>query len=217
MTRKPPAPKTREAWLKAAIELVRPMFVQIGYGLPETIHVSVGFSSRGKGGENSTIRGECWSRIASDDGANHVFISPEIGDSATVIAVLMHELVHVALDNADGHTGRFKDAVTKLGMTKPYTTATPDRLLQEELENMAGELGEYGHVKLNAHTARVLVGAGAPLTGGGRITSGPATQTNRHIKVACPSHAAYSLRLSRAVLEMGAPGCGICGQEMAPA
>jgi hypothetical protein len=215
MTKPATRTQTRENWLHAAIDMLRPMFVQIGFPIPERIHVSVGFSSRGRGGENSTIRGESWKRIASADGANHVFISPEIDDTATVLAVLMHELVHAALDNEDGHKGRFAEAVTRLGMTKPFTTATPDTALAAELIVMAAELGDYAHAKLDALGARKLVPVGQAPTGGGRIVTGPATQTNRHIKVSCAAHPEYSVRASRTVLEMGMPSCGICGGEMA--
>jgi hypothetical protein len=212
MTKPATRTQSRENWLHAAIDMLRPMFVQIGAELPETIHVSVGFSSKGKGGENRVIRGECWSRAASEDGANHVFISPEIGDTATVLAVLMHELVHVSDDNASGHKAHFAEAATRLGMTSPFTTATPDMALSAELIVMAAELGDYGHAKLDAHAAkRVPVGPGGEPV---KVTSGPATQTNRHIKLVCGEHGQYSLRLSRGVLDMGAPGCGICGQEM---
>lgn len=204
--------QTRESWLHAAIEMLRPMFVQVGFPIPERIHVSVGFSAKGKGGENSIIRGECWKRMASEDDVNHVFISPEIGDTATVLAVLMHELIHAALDNEDGHAKRFAEAATRLGMTKPFTTATPDMALSAELIVMASELGDYGHAKLNAHVnVKAPVGPnGEPI----RITSGPKTQTNRHIKVACPQHTDYALRGSRAVLAVALPSCGICGEEM---
>jgi hypothetical protein len=129
-----------------------------------------------------------------------------------VLAVLMHELVHVSDDNASGHKAHFAEAATRLGMTSPFTTATPDMALSAELIVMAAELGDYGHAKLDAHAAkRVPVGPGGEPV---KVTSGPATQTNRHIKLVCGEHGQYSLRLSRGVLDMGAPGCGICGQEM---
>jgi hypothetical protein len=107
MTKPATRTQSRENWLHAAIDMLRPMFVQIGAELPETIHISVGFSSKGK---------------------------------------------------------------------------------------------------------RVPVGPGGEPV---KVTSGPATQTNRHLKVSCAAHPAYSVRASRTVLEMGMPACGICGGEMA--
>jgi hypothetical protein len=35
---------TREAWLHAAIEIVRPWFAEVGMPIPEMVHVLVGFS-----------------------------------------------------------------------------------------------------------------------------------------------------------------------------
>lgn len=208
------ADTTREAWLEAAIKGFRPMFDQIGFPLPATIHVSVGFGF-GTKAESKHIAGQTTHSGVSVDGANHVFISPEVDDTAYVLALMLHELAHVALDNEDGHKGRFAEMMTRLGMMQPFTQAIPDIALAAELMIIAAELGDYRHAKLDMVLLRTPVAVGPdgqPV--GPRTTSGPRAQTNRHIKIVCPEHSAYCLRGSRAVLEMAMPSCGLCGSEM---
>lgn len=206
--------QTREAWLTAAIEIMRPMFIQIGMELPERIHVSVGFGF-GTKAESKVIAGQTTHTSVSADGVNHVFVSPELGDTAEVLAVLMHELIHVADNLASGHKGTFAEAATRLGMIGPMTSAVPDIALAAELMTMAAELGAYDHGKLDMVLLRTPVAVGPdgrPV--GPRRTSGPKAQTNRHVKLSCAEHAAYSLRMSRSTYELGAPLCGICKEEM---
>src|SRR3954452_19742664 len=75
---------TRESWLRKAIEIFRPRFEEIGMPLPPNVHVSVGFSL-GARAENGKILGSCFKRELSADGVNHIFISPESGDTAEVL------------------------------------------------------------------------------------------------------------------------------------
>src|SRR5438874_5624345 len=93
---------TREAWLHRAIEIYRERFDQVGYPLPEKLHVSVGFSYGSKA-ENSMTRGVCWKRVASADEVNHIFVSPQLADTAQVLPTLLHEYIHAALECEDGH------------------------------------------------------------------------------------------------------------------
>lgn len=203
---------TREAWLENAIDLLRPRFEEIGYPLPKRVHISVGFGY-GARRENSVIAGQTWKTIASVDGVNHVFVSPEIGDTAEVLAVLVHELIHVALDNEDGHRGRFAEAAVRLGMAGKMTEAVPSDELAFELFAMAASLGEYPHgaIDLQRVTAQVPVGPdGKPAP---RVHSGPARQTNRYHKVRCSADG-YTVRIAQKWIDAGLPSCGICGAEM---
>lgn len=205
--------QTREAWLEAAITMFRPMFAQVGFPLPELIHVSVGFGF-GTKAESKHIAGQTTHTSVSADGANHVFISPEVDDTAYVLALMLHELAHCALDNADGHKGRFAEIMTALGMTSPFTQAVPDISLAAELMVIAEELGAYRHAKLDMVLLRSPVKVGPDGQVAPRPTSGPKAQTNRHVKLSCAEHSHYSLRMSRSTFELGAPLCGICKEEM---
>jgi hypothetical protein len=65
--------------------------------LPQRIYVSVGFGYDAKR-ESAKILGQCWKTSASADFVNHIFISPELDDTARVLGVLLHELIHAADD-----------------------------------------------------------------------------------------------------------------------
>lgn len=229
-----PAPvhnSTREAWLHAAIAEFAGMFEQVGFPLPERVHVSVGFPY-GISRENHTILGQTVAREASADGVNHVFISPEAGDTAEVLRILLHELIHVALNNADGHKGRFAEAATRIGFEGSMQTTPCGMALAMELVTMAANLGDYPHgaidmdmIRRKRVPSRQHVGTdGEPVADEEevRVQSGPAAQTNRWVSVTCPTHVA-PVRMSRSRLAAGAPLCGHddehgepCGQRMIP-
>lgn len=206
--------QTRELWLENAVDQLRPRFLEIGFPLPERVHVSVGFGY-GSRRENARILGQTFSTMASKDGVNHVFISPEIDDTTAVLGIVMHELVHVALDCEDGHRGRFAEAATRLGLEGKMTEALPGDLLVFELVTMAAALGDYPHGAIDMDVVhapqRTPVGPdGQPVP---RVHSGPAAQRNRYLKVVCTQDG-YTVRMVRRWLDAGAPRCGICGGEM---
>ena len=63
---KPPSNQhdLRESWLRAAVNLLRPYFTDIGYPLPENIRVAIAFPSTGRKGKRL---GECWHAASSED------------------------------------------------------------------------------------------------------------------------------------------------------
>lgn len=204
---------TREAWLLKAIEAFRPRFEEIGFPIPARIHVSVGYGSKGRGTENSTILGVCFASFVSVDNVNHIYISPEIDDPARVLDVLMHELCHAADDCRNGHKGPFAEAAKALGLTGKMTSTVASAELAAELKTLAAELGEYPHGQLKPFSFSEPAPAPAPdapgepgdepaplppVTGDAaprRVGSLPKPDRNRHILVKCT-----------------AKGCG-CGEE----
>lgn len=202
---------TRESWLHAAIEALRPRFVEVGLPLPAKIHISVGFGFGSKA-ESKNILGQTWATFASEDSVNHVFISPEVNDTARVLGILIHELIHVADDNQHGHKGTFAEAATRLGLEGPMTSTEPSVELAFELIALAATLGDYPHGALAAAT-RMRARQPVPVpAGGGRISSGPAPQGTRMLKVWCPVDG-YTVRTTHKWLDMGFPTCP-CGTEM---
>lgn len=210
------ATQTREAWLTAAIENLRSRFVEVGMPLPEKLHVSVGFGYGAKR-ESATILGQCWARRASQDGVNHIFISPELDDTARVLDVLIHELIHAADDCANGHRGAFAEAATRLGLEGPMTATRASVTLAAEMMTLAAALGEYPHGKLTPAPARVK----APVDPSGKripTHSGPGTQTTRMLKAVCTEGSGYTVRLTRKWLDLyGAPLCPCHTQPMTEA
>lgn len=220
---------TREAWLRTAVDVFRPRFEMVGHPLLAKIHVSVGFGHGAKA-ESRIIRGQCWSRSASADGANHVFISPCLGDGgenglggvSQVLLTLLHELIHVADDCQSGHVGTFAEIATRLGFVGRMTTSEASIELAAELMVISSELGEYPHGRLDVLPVRVQVGVdpeGNPIMATKSGHSGPATQTTRYLKATCFAldednrACGYSVRITRKWADKGLPTCP-CGNEM---
>lgn len=200
----------REAWLTAGIEVFRPMFVQIGFPLPDKIRVSIGWGTSGARQENAQILGVTMARSCSADGVNEIYISPEDADTANMLETLLHELIHVADNCEHGHRGPFAEMATRLGFLGPMTTTPPSVDLRAELFVIAAELGEYPGAQITI-PSRVLstpipVGPnGKPV----RWSSGPGTQTTRMIKVACPHTECegYFVRTTQKWITVGLPRC----------
>lgn len=202
---------TREAWLHAAIESLRDRFTEVGMPLPKTIHVSVGFGYGAKR-ESATVLGQCWAGRASEDGNNHIFLSPELDDTARVLDVLIHELIHAADDCKSGHKGAFAEAATRLGLTGKMTATTASIDLAAEMLCLAASLGNYPHGRLNASAK---VPTTVPVGPDGKVIpthSGPGKQTTRMLKVVCPVDG-YTVRTTAKWLAMGVPSCP-CGAVM---
>ncbi|MCP9207787.1 SprT-like domain-containing protein [Streptomyces cucumeris] len=206
---------TREEWLHMAIDALRPEFAKIEFPLPQRVHVSVGFGYGAKR-ESATILGQCWARRVSEDDVNHIFISPELNDTARVLDVLIHELVHAADDCQSGHKGAFATAAKALGLTGKMTATVATPELSEKLRELAKALGPYAHA--------TLYPMGKPLQPKREpkpedpeetpeeppVSSGPKKQGTRMIKVSCKPDCGcggYVVRTTAKWLEVGMPIC----------
>lgn len=189
---------TREAWLTRATDSLRAKFESAGYPLPERIHVSVGFPSRGglRGARGVTV-GQCWHGASSADKMPHVFISPLHDTALGALDTLTHELVHAALhlDAKAKHGPRFVRACNAVGLTagKPKQRAAGVELLAE-LERLNAELGEFPHAALDAKSL-------------------PKAQGARLVKVQC-AECGYTARVTRVWLD--GPGAPICPADRQP-
>lgn len=205
------APKfaTREEWLVAAVEALRPRFELVGATIP-AVRVSVGWPG-GRGKKNSVI-GQCWAASASTDSVAQVFISPVLdatvgtpakdGASGTegVLDVLVHELVHAVDDNKSGHKGEFTKLAKALGLTGKMTATVAGPELAEHLNGLANTLGAYPH---------------AAITAGADGADGPSKQGTRMLKVECAEGSGYVVRMTRKWLdEYGTPTCPCHSERM---
>lgn len=172
----------REEWLRDLVDVLRPRY---GDELPETVHVSVGFTSKGI---RSKRVGECWHGTASADGAPQVFIHPGIADGVEVAAIVVHELVHACRPEAK-HGKPFKQMAVGLGLTGKMTATVPSDELRVDLAKVIEEIGPYPH----------------PVLLGGQSSAGP-KQSTRMIKVECPT-CGYLVRTTAKWLEVGLPMC----------
>lgn len=186
--------QTREQWLVAAVDRMRPMFTVHEAELP-AVRVSVGFpkSRRGKG---STAIGQCWTGKCSADETHEIFISPELVDPARVLDVLAHELAHAAVGVDKGHKAPFVKLARAIGLDgKPTATIAGEGFTTWlAADDTLKRLGEYPHAALNP-------GNGA----------GPPKQTTRMIKLECDACGMIVRTTQKWIEGIGTPSCACDG------
>lgn len=190
---------TREDWLNAAIEKLRPRFDATDAVPAEKIHAIVSWPFRSR-----KSLGQCFGTSWTKDKTIYVTVSPLLGDDpARVLDVLLHEMVHAC--GIMNHGPDFKKVATRVGLTGNMraTDATPE--LRADLEILADELGPYPHtvMKNGARTA-------APRTKG----------KGTRLRLVCEDHTEYSVDINRRRFEDGeqiAPLCPHCMGTMVPA
>lgn len=200
---------TREGWLRAATDALRPYFIENGYQIPDRMRFSIGFPSTGRQGRR---RGELWHGLTSNDETFELFIRADLDDPAEVLGVLVHELAHSVLPIDAGHGKLYKEAAAKLGLTGPLRHAMPNALLAAKLQAIAEDLGPLPHARLNIERGRDNRGA----------IDRPKKQKTRLLKSTC-SHdgCGFNVRIvAKWVADIGPPHCPLHGEmtmEAAPA
>jgi hypothetical protein len=193
---------TREQYLLAAVDSLRPLFTRAGATIP-AVHVSTGWpSSRGTSQKRKAL-GECWDKSASADKVAQVFISPWLSDCLNarppgndgmgVLPVLVHELVHVVIGNEAGHGPKFRKLALAVGLEGKMTSTIAGEKLIGELKALMPALGDYPHAKLDL------------------LKRPTKKQGTRMIKCVCPC--GYTVRTTKKWLERGTPTCP-CGEDM---
>lgn len=137
----------REAWFAKAIDLIAPLFLEHGYQLP-SVRVSTGWPSARGTSTSKRVVGQCWKPETSEDGQSQIFISPVLDDTVTVLAVLIHELIHAWDRGENGHRGPFVAAAKDLGLEAPWTATSPGERLTATLAGFVDTLGAYPHSKI---------------------------------------------------------------------
>lgn len=188
---------TREEWLRAAVDILRPRFVSVDLPLPEKLRVSCGFPAGSARSKGKAI-GQCWVRKASESEHAEIFVSPVLAKATRVLDVLLHELIHAGDDCKSGHKGTFKRVAEHFGLEGKMTATVAGDKLNSWLESdIIAVIGEYPHSAL----------CGSP-TG----TSSPKKQSTRLLKAACVD-CGYTVRVTKKwVEEAGAPLCP-CNSE----
>ncbi len=183
----------RQQWLESALTHLRTEFESKGYGVPDTLRVSIGWPKGARGKGNSVI-GQCWSPAVSSDGHSELFISPALIDSTEIMATLCHEMVHASVGVDKGHKAPFKRAALALGLEGKMTATT-------------------GGAAFKAYAKRVLDTIGAYPAGNINAAMGGKKQTTRLLKCEC-TECGYTARVTRKWIdEVGFP---ICPGDNAP-
>ena len=180
---------TREEWLQAALDELRPEFGSRSLSLPAVIRTACGFTSAGRRGR---VIGECWSPKASADAATEILISPTLDDGREVLAVLIHELIHAS--GIQGHGKAFGRAAAAMDLDGPNKATVPGPGFDARYAPIIDFLGSYPHAKL-------LLAQDKPKQG------------TRMLKAACPS-CGYTVRLTAKWAALGLPTC-VCGDTLA--
>ena len=155
---------TREEWLNRFMDAARPVFASRGLTIPAKVRLAIGFTSAGQRGKRI---GECWSDLASADGAFEIFIVPGIDDAARIAGILTHELVHAAVGLKAGHGAVFAKAARALGLEGKMTATTEGPEWDAWARPILKRLGALPHAKLTGQS------------------SGPKKQTTRMLKAEC--------------------------------
>jgi hypothetical protein len=197
---------SRESYLRAATNELRPYFAKHGLILPEKIRFAIAFTSHGKKGK---VAGECWHAGASDDGHHEIIIRADFADSAEVLGILAHELVHAALPPDVKHGKEFRDAALRIGLEGQMRHAMPGAVLRERLNELASSLGPFPHARLNFDRV-TLAGVAA--------ADKPKKQTTRMLKAECLGPGCgYTVRVAaRWIKECGPPHCPKHGSMRVP-
>ena len=176
----------REAWLGAAVEILRPTMAKIGE-LPK-LRVACGFPSPGGLARRRRTVGQCWSPKFSADGTVEIFVSPTLADGLEVLDTLIHELLHAVVGTEHGHKGPFKRAMRRVGLVgRPTATRLGDELPTLIRGRILPDLGSYPHASLTPILAEKI-------------------QSSRGIKAMCEG-CGYTVRLTRKWIAIGPPLC----------
>lgn len=180
---------TREEWLVAAAESIRPLFDEQGADAYPKFRVSCGWP---KGGRKSI--GQAWTPDASGDATAELFISPALEKVVGygVVDTLLHELIHAVVGNEAGHKGPFRKLAKAIGLSGKMTATFAEGDLETRLLELIASLGPYPHAELSKLT----------------ITK----QSTRMLKLTCTC--GFICRTTQKWLdEVGCPTCA-CGTEM---
>jgi hypothetical protein len=182
---------TREEWLVAAIDEVRPLFAAKASPVATKVRVTCGWPSNAK---RSGAVGECWSDTASADKSMEILISPAISDPYRVMDILVHELCHT-LSGAMNHGVAFRKAADAMHLVPSagkagYKATTGGDAFKAAFSSIIDGLGDYPHAQLSMATRK--------------------TQTTRMLKACCPD-CGYTVRLTHKWAAMGLPSCPVDG------
>jgi len=191
--------ETREGWLLAAVALMRPLFSDRGYTVPQ-VRVSCGWPSSRALSAKKRCLGEAWSKDASSEKIANIFITPWLEEKPDedqgILPTLIHELGHATVGNKEGHNKVFGKCVRAVGLTGKLTSTHASKELLEQCVAWHKELGEFPHGKLDSNKRPKK------------------KQTTRLIK--CEDKASgYTVRITRKWLEEGgAPICPLNNKPM---
>jgi len=134
--------QARELWLQKAITLFARNWSALGVTVPADVQVSCSFPG---GGSAHTRIGECWPRSRSAAKVNEVFINPSMDNTAAVLDVLGHELIHAVDDCRSKHRGAFNTISRTVGYSGGKQSKANSVEAHALLACIAADIGPYPH------------------------------------------------------------------------
>ena len=198
---------TREQWLQAAVDQLRPLFEHHKIKLPEKVAVACGWPSKGGLSQEKPRLGECWPSEATFDGIRQIFVTPRVNEPVKVLGILVHELVHSAMPDDEKHGPRFKAAMKEIGLTGRPTATMPDADLDVRLQQIAEELGAYPNSAISVD----IKPKDAPKKATFKCFCANKREANNKCRITDKNIGKdYTVSVGRKMLELGFPQCP-CG------
>ena len=172
---------TREEWLGALADAMRPMFDALGYPIPTNIRFTCGWPSKGAGARNKTL-GQCFAPASSQDNTHEIIVGMSLSDPERVADVLAHELIHAAVGTDAGHKGPFRAVAKAIGLEGKMTATTGGDAFKQSVAPMLARVGDYPHATLDYSSVK--------------------KQSTRMIKCVCMD-CGYTVRVARKWLAIG--------------
>ena len=185
----------REAWLDAALDLLKSVFSEHGHAVPDKIRCAVGFTGQGRHGK---LVGEVWPPGRSAGGYYELYVRPDIAEPVEVLAILVSLVIIMLAGDGAGRGQRYAAIASEVGLMGTKTAPCAGVRLMRELIDFAERLGPLPHDALDISVRSV---GAAP------------KQTTRMVRAKCPACPAI-IRMARATaLQSGWP---ICGKDQVP-
>jgi hypothetical protein len=194
--------ETREGYVRAAINELRPDFERRGLQIPTNIRTAVAF---GPGGRKTKRKGDCLPPEASADGHFEIIIGNDHGTAQDMLPEVVIQVLHSVLGPERNRA--FRDAMASLGfdVSNGVKKAIPGPILLERLNSIASTLGAIPHAKVDWSKATTPRGK-------------PRKQTTRMLKAECvlirnnTRKCGYTLRVSSVwAIDPGPPHCPLHG------
>ncbi len=189
---------TREQWLKRLGKELERLFKRAGAPALPAYRVTCGWPSRKALTRKNKVIGQCFDKSCSKDKTTELIVSMFIDNEMDAAAILAHEMVHASVGTAAGHGKAFRDVALAIGLTGKMTATVAGPEFIKWIKPVLKKIGKYPHAQVDASAATKKQGT-------------------RMIKVSCPEHPEYSVRMTRTWIEaetFGAPLCPNCHSQM---